>query len=91
MRWQAGGWRKLHSEELHNLYSSPSIIKMMKLGKLRLRRYLAQLKKRNTYVIFVGKTEGKRLLGRRRHRWVYNIKMDLKEIGWSGMEWIGLA
>jgi hypothetical protein len=46
--------------------------------------------KRNAYRILVRKPEGKRPLGRPRHRWVYNIKMDLQEIGWDGMEWIGL-
>jgi hypothetical protein len=47
--------------------------------------------KRNAYRLLVGKPEGKRLLGRSRRRWVDNIKMDLLEIGWSGVDWIGLA
>jgi hypothetical protein len=47
--------------------------------------------KRNAYRILVGKPEGKRSLGRLRHRWVDNIKMDLREIEWSGMDWINLA
>jgi hypothetical protein len=47
--------------------------------------------RRNAYRIFVGKLEGKRPLGRRRRRWVDNIKMDLREIGWDGMDWIDLA
>jgi hypothetical protein len=47
--------------------------------------------KRNAYRILVGKPEGKRLLGRPRHRWEDNIRMDLREIGWGGMDWIGLA
>jgi hypothetical protein len=47
--------------------------------------------KRNAYRILVGKPEGKRPLGRPRHRWVGNIIMDLREIGWDGMDWIGLA
>jgi hypothetical protein len=47
--------------------------------------------KRNAYGILVGKPEGKRPLGRPRHRWVNNIKMNLKEIGWGGMDWIDLA
>jgi hypothetical protein len=47
--------------------------------------------KRNAYRIFVGKPEGKRLLGRPRRRWAYNIKMDLREIGWDVMDWIDLA
>jgi hypothetical protein len=48
-------------------------------------------KKRNAYRILVGNPEGKRLLGRPRRRWVDNIKMDLKEIGWDGVDWIDLA
>jgi hypothetical protein len=47
--------------------------------------------RRNAYRILVGKTEGKRPLGRRRRRWVDNIKMDLREIGWNGRDWIDLA
>jgi hypothetical protein len=66
-----GGWRKLHNEELHNLYSSPSIIRVIKS-----KRILG--KKRNAYRILVRKPEGKRPLGRPRRRWVDNIKMDLR-------------
>jgi hypothetical protein len=47
--------------------------------------------KRNAYRILVGKPEGKRPLGRQRRKWVDNIKMDLRQIGWDGMDWIGLA
>jgi hypothetical protein len=47
--------------------------------------------KRIAYRIFVGKPEGKRLLGKSRHRWVENIKMNIREIGWDGMDWIDLA
>jgi hypothetical protein len=47
--------------------------------------------KRNAYRIFVGKLEGKKPLGRPRRRWGDNIKMDLREIGWGGMDWIDLA
>jgi hypothetical protein len=47
--------------------------------------------KSNAYMILVGNPEGKRPLGRPRRRWVYNIKMDLREIGWDGMDWIDLA
>jgi hypothetical protein len=47
--------------------------------------------KRNTYRTLVGKTDGKRPLGRPRRRWVDNVQMNLREIGWGGMEWIGLA
>jgi hypothetical protein len=76
-----GGWKKLHDKELHNLYSSPSVItKMRWAGHLTPRG-----EKRNAYRILVGKPEGKRQLGRPRLRWVDNIKMDLREIGWGGV------
>jgi hypothetical protein len=68
------GCRKLHNEELNNLYSSPSIIRMIKSRR-----------------ILVGKSKGNRPLGKPRCRWVDNIKMDLREIGWYGMDWFELA
>jgi hypothetical protein len=72
-----GGWRKLHNEKLHNLYSSPSIIRMMKSRRMRWAGHVARMgAKRNAYRILVGKPEGKRPLGRSRRRWVNNIKMD---------------
>jgi hypothetical protein len=87
-----GGWRKLHNEELHNLYSSPSIIRMTKSRRMRWAGHVARMgEKRNAYKILVGKPEGKRPLRRPRRRWVDNIKMDLKEIGWNGMDCIDLA
>jgi hypothetical protein len=87
-----GGWRKLHNEELHNLYSSPSIIRMIKSRRMRWAGYVARMgEKRNAYRILVGNPEGKRPLGRPRRRWVDNIKMDLREIAWDGGDWIDLA
>jgi hypothetical protein len=87
-----GGWRKLHNEELHNLYSSPSIIRMIKSRRMRWAWHVARMgEKRNAYRILVGNPEGKRPLGRPRLRWVDNIKMDLREIGWDGGGWIDLA
>jgi hypothetical protein len=78
-----GGWRKLH-EELHNLYSSPNIIRMIEPRRMRWAGHVARMgKKRNAYSILVGKPEGKRPLGRPRRRWVDNIKIDLREIGWD--------
>jgi hypothetical protein len=86
------GWRKLHNEELHNLYSSPSIIRMIKSRRMRWAGHVALMgEKRNAYGILVGMPEGKRPLGRPRRRWVDNIKMDLRGIGWDGMDWIDLA
>jgi hypothetical protein len=65
---------------------------MIKSRRMRWARHAARKgKKRNTYRILVGKPEGKRPLGRPKHRWVYYIKIDLREIGWNGMDWIDLA
>jgi hypothetical protein len=74
-----GGWRKLHDEELHNLYSSPNTIRMIKSRRIRWAGHVARMgEKWNAYRILVGKPEGKRPLGRPRRRWVENIKIDLK-------------
>jgi hypothetical protein len=87
---ETGGWRKLHNEELHNLYSSPSIIRIIK--RLRWAGHVARMaEKRNAYRIFVGKPAGKRPLERPRLRCVDNIKMDLREIEWDGVHWIDTA
>jgi hypothetical protein len=76
-----GGWRKLHNE-LHNLHSSPSIIRVIKSRRMRWAGHVARIgEKRNAYTILVGTPEGKRPLGRPRRRWLDNIKMDLREIG----------
>jgi hypothetical protein len=75
------GCRKLHNE-LHNLYSLPSIIRMIKPARMRYAWHVARMgEKRTACRILVGKPEGKRLPGRPRHRWVDNSKMDLREIG----------
>jgi hypothetical protein len=64
-----GGWRKLHNEEPHNLYSSPSIIIMIKSRRMIWAGNIVRMgKKRNAYRLLVGKPDGKRLLGRPRHR-----------------------
>jgi hypothetical protein len=87
-----GGWTKLHNEELHNLYSSPSIIRIIKSRRMRWAGHVARIgEKKNVYRLLVGKPEGKRTLGRPRSRWIYNIKMDLLEIGLSAVDWICLA
>jgi hypothetical protein len=87
-----GEWRKLHTEELHDLYSSPSVIRIIKSWRMRLAGHVTRMgEKRNVYRLLVGKPEGNRPLGRPRSRWVDNIRMDLGEVGWGDLDWIGLA
>jgi hypothetical protein len=86
-----GEWRKLHNEELCDLYSSRSRIRIIKL-RMRWAGHVARMgEKRNAYRLLVGKPEGKRPLGRRRCRWVDNIRMYLGEVEWGDVDWIGLA
>jgi hypothetical protein len=74
--------KRLHNEELHNFYSSPNIIRMIESRKMRWAGHVARMgETRNAYRI---RKEGKRPLGRPRHRWVDNIKMNLREIVWTG-------
>jgi hypothetical protein len=87
-----GGWRKLHNEELHDLYSSPSVIRIIKSRRMRWAGHVARMgEKRNVYRLLVGKREGKKPLGKPRRRWIDNIIMNLSEIGLNVVEWIGLA
>jgi hypothetical protein len=87
-----GGWRKLHNEELHGLYSWPSIIRVIKTRMMRWVGHVARMGEvRGTYNILVGRPEGTRPLGRPRHRWVDKIKTDLREIGFGDVDWIHLA
>jgi hypothetical protein len=87
-----GEWRKLHSGELHNLYSSTDIIRQIKSRRMRWAGHVARMGEgRKLYRVLVGKPEGKRPLERPRRRWEDGIKMDLKGIGWGGEEWVHLA
>jgi hypothetical protein len=87
-----GEWRKLYNKELHDLYSSPSIIRITKSRRMRWAGHVARKgEKRNAYRLLVGKPEGKRPLGRPKCRWVDNIRMDLGEVGWGDVDWIDLA
>jgi hypothetical protein len=87
-----GEWRKLHDKELRVLCSSSSIIRIIKSRRMRWDGHVARMgEKRNAYRLLVGKPEGKRPLGRPRRGWVDNIRMDLGEVGWGGVDWIDLA
>ena len=73
-----GEWRKLHNEELNDLHSSPNIFWVIKSRRMKLAGHVVCMgERRGVYRVLVGKCEGKRPLGRLRHRWEYNIKMDL--------------
>jgi hypothetical protein len=87
-----GEWRKLHSEELHNLYSSPDIIRQVKSRRIRWAGHVVRMgEERKVYRVLVGKPEGKRPLGRPRRRWEDGIRMDVREIGLGFVDWIRLA
>jgi hypothetical protein len=84
-----GGWRKLRNEELHGLYSSPSIVRVIKAKRMRWAGHVARMwEVRGAYNILFGRREGRRPLGRPRRRWKDNIKMDLREIGFGDVDWI---
>jgi hypothetical protein len=91
-REEDGSWRKLHNGELHSLYSSPNIVRVIRSRRMRGAGHVARMGEgRGVYRVLVGKPEGKRPLGRPRRRWEYNIKLDLREIGIDGTNWIQLA
>jgi len=87
-----GEWRKMHNEELNDLYSSPNIVRVIKSRRMRWAGHVARMgEERGAYRVLVVKPEGKRPLGRPRRRWVDNSRMDLQEVGCGYMDWIGLA
>jgi hypothetical protein len=79
-----GDWRKLHNEDLHNLYSSPNIIRLIKLRRMRWTVHVGRLGR-------TGKPEGKKPIRKPRRAWVDNIKSDLREIVWDGVDWMDMA
>ena len=86
-----GEWGKLHNEELNDLYSSLSIVRVIKSRRMRWVWHVVHMgERRGIHRVLVGKHEGKRPLGRPRHRWE-DIKMDLQEAGCGGIDWIELA
>jgi hypothetical protein len=87
-----GEWRRLHNEELNDLYSSPNIIRVIKSRRMRSAGHVARMEeRRGVYRVLVGKPEGKRPFERPRHRWEDNIKMYFQEVVCRGMDWIGLG
>ena len=87
-----GEWRRLHNEKLNDLCSSPNIVRVIKSRRMSWAGHVAHMgEERGVYRVLVGKPEGKRPLGRRRRRWLDNIRMDLQEVGYGCMDWIGLA
>jgi len=85
-------WRKVHNEELNDLYSSPNIVRVIKSRRMRWAGHVARMgERKGVYRVLVWKPEGKRPLGRPRHRWEDNIKMDLEKVGCGGTDWIELA
>jgi len=87
-----GEWRRLHNEELNDLHPSPNIVRVIKSRRMRWAGHVAHMgEDRGVYRVLVGKPEGRRPLGRPRRRRVDYIRMDLQEVGYAYMDWIGLA
>jgi hypothetical protein len=89
-KWEKDrSWRKLHNDELHSLYSSPYIVRVIKSRRMRWTGHVARMGEgRGVYRVSVGRPEGKSPLGRPRRRWEDNIKVDLREIAIDGANWI---
>jgi hypothetical protein len=91
-REEDGSWRKLINDELHNLYSSLTSVRVIRSRRKRWAGHVARMGEgRGIYRVLVGRPEGKRPLGRPRRRWEDNIKLDLREIGINGANWFQLA
>jgi hypothetical protein len=91
-REEDGSWRKLHNDELHDLYSSPNIVRVIKSRRMKWAGHVAHSGEgRGVYRVLVGRPKGKRPLGRLRCKWEDNIEMDLSERGIDWVNWIHLA
>jgi len=87
-----GEWKRLHNEEINDLYSSPNIVRVIKSRRMRWAGHVARIgEERGVYRVLVGKPEGKRPLGRPRRRRVDNIRTDLQKVVCGYVDWIGLA
>ena len=87
-----GEWRRLHNKELYGVYSSPNIIRVIKSRRTRWAEHVEHVGgRRDAYKVLVGKPEGRTPLGRPRRRREDNVKMNLRQMGWVGMDWIYLA
>jgi len=87
-----GEWRRLHNEELNDLYSSPNNVRVIKSRRMRWAGHVVRMgEERGVYRVLLGKPGGRRPLGRPKRRWVDNIRMDLQEVGCGCIDWIGLA
>jgi hypothetical protein len=85
-------WRKLLTDELHSLYSSLNIVRVIKSRRMRWAGHVAFMEeRRGVHRVLVRRSEGKRPLERPMHRWEDNIKIDLRETGIDGANWINLA
>ena len=88
-RDENGEWRRFHNKELHRLYRSPNIVRVVKSMRLRWAGHLARMEEdRSAFKILTGERTGKKLLGRRRRRWEDNIRMNFEDIGINEGNWV---